>query len=404
METRSDWMRLFNDDQEMMRYLKSRLIISGFTVTLIFLLFNLGTIYEIISQFIGLFKYLFIGTVIAYILNQPMKLIESQIIKRCKTNSFWYQKKRGLSIFITLILFLCLVITIASIIIPNIIDSLILLMSNISYFVKSVFYNIDRMLLYFKIDFKTTDITSINEFMNMPWQNVVKGVLDFLTKNADGLMANATNFLSTSGVVFTSFIFSLYLLGNKEKFLRQFRKLIGAIFGYKITKVIFDYAHKTNIVFSNFISGQLVEACILWVLYYVTMRLFGFPYPELIATIIALFSFVPFFGPIAAMFVGAFLILSQSAFKAFWFMVYFQVLSQIEDNFIYPRVVGGSVGLPGIWVLLSIFIFGDLFGIFGTVIAVPLAACLYSLTSELVNLVLKKRKLKITETTIEQET
>ncbi|MFQ6791195.1 MAG: AI-2E family transporter [Thomasclavelia sp.] len=397
-------MRLFNDDQEMMRYLKSRLIISGFTVTLIFLLFNLGTIYEIISQFIGLFKYLFIGTVIAYILNQPMKLIESQIIKRCKTNSFWYQKKRGLSIFITLILFLCLVITIASIIIPNIIDSLILLMSNISYFVKSVFYNIDRMLLYFKIDFKTTDITSINEFMNMPWQNVVKGVLDFLTKNADGLMANATNFLSTSGVVFTSFIFSLYLLGNKEKFLRQFRKLIGAIFGYKITKVIFDYAHKTNIVFSNFISGQLVEACILWVLYYVTMRLFGFPYPELIATIIALFSFVPFFGPIAAMFVGAFLILSQSAFKAFWFMVYFQVLSQIEDNFIYPRVVGGSVGLPGIWVLLSIFIFGDLFGIFGTVIAVPLAACLYSLTSELVNLVLKKRKLKITETTIEQET
>lgn len=397
-------MRLFNDDQEMMRYLKSRLIISGFTVTLIFLLFNLGTIYEIISQFIGLFKYLFIGTVIAYILNQPMKLIESQIIKRCKTNSFWYQKKRGLSIFITLILFICLVVTIASIIIPNIIDSLILLMSNISYFVKSVFYNIDRMLLYFKIDFKTTDITSINEFMNMPWQNVVKGVLDFLTKNADGLMANATNFLSTSGVVFTSFIFSLYLLGNKEKFLRQFRKLIGAIFGYKITKVIFDYAHKTNIVFSNFISGQLVEACILWVLYYVTMRLFGFPYPELIATIIALFSFVPFFGPIAAMFVGAFLILSQSAFKAFWFMVYFQVLSQIEDNFIYPRVVGGSVGLPGIWVLLSIFIFGDLFGIFGTVIAVPLAACLYSLTSELVNLVLKKRKLKITETTIEQET
>lgn len=404
METRSDWMRLFNDDQEMMRYLKSRLIISGFTVTLIFLLFNLGTIYEIISQFIGLFKYLFIGTVIAYILNQPMKLIESQIIKRCKTNSFWYQKKRGLSIFITLILFLCLVITIASIIIPNIIDSLILLMSNISYFVKSVFYNIDRMLLYFKIDFKTTDITSINEFMNMPWQNVVKGVLDFLTKNADGLMVNATNFLSTSGVVFTSFIFSLYLLGNKEKFLRQFRKLIGAIFGYKITKVIFDYAHKTNIVFSNFISGQLVEACILWILYYVTMRLFSFPYPELIATIIALFSFVPFFGPIAAMFVGAFLILSQSAFKAFWFMVYFQVLSQIEDNFIYPRVVGGSVGLPGIWVLLSIFIFGDLFGIFGTVIAVPLAACLYSLTSELVNLVLKKRKLKITETTIEQET
>ena len=132
------------------------------------------------------------------------------------------------------------------------------------------------------------------------------------------------------------------------------------------------------------------------------MRLFSFPYPELIATIIALFSFVPFFGPITAMFVGAVLILSKDVLLAIWFMIYFQILSQLEDNFIYPKVVGNSVGLPGIWVILSIFVFGDFFGIFGMVIAVPSAACLYSLASELVNKVLKKRKLKITETDIEQ--
>ena len=185
--------------------------------------------------------------------------------------------------------------------------------------------------------------------------------------------------------------------------IRQLRKAIGALCGYKVTCVIFDYAHKTNEVFSNFISGQLVEACILWVLYYVTMKLFNFPYPELIATIISIFSFVPFFGPIAAMFVGAVLILSKDALMAIWFMVYFQILSQLEDNFIYPRVVGNSVGLPGIWVLLSIFVFGDLFGVFGMVIAVPSAACLYSLASEVINMILKKRKLVITENTIEQK-
>ena len=114
------------------------------------------------------------------------------------------------------------------------------------------------------------------------------------------------------------------MLGNKETFLRQLRKAIGALCGYKVTCVIFDYAHKTNEVFSNFISGQLVEACILWVLYYVTMKLFNYPYPELIATIISIFSFVPFFGPIAAMFVGAVLILSKDALMAIWFMVYFR--------------------------------------------------------------------------------
>lgn len=102
------------------------------------------------------------------------------------------------------------------------------------------------------------------------------------------------------------------------------------------------------------------------------------------------------------MFVGAILILSKDALLAIWFMIYFQVLSQLEDNFIYPKVVGNSVGLPGIWVLLSIFVFGNFFGIFGMVIAVPSAACLYSMASELVNKILKKRKLKITETMIEK--
>ena len=390
-------MKIFNIDEELKQKVKPGIIISGFTVFLIYILFNIGNIFQMISQFVGLFEYLLFGIVIAYVLNQPMKIIEERIVKKFQPESFIYRKKRGLSIFITLILFVCLMITLASIIIPNIIESLITLISNISNIISSIFNNIDKIFMYFNIDFRTNDVTSINELINMPWQNIVKGLLDFLTKNADGIMANATNFLSTFGVVFTSFIFSLYLLGNKEKFLRQFRKLIAAIFGYKITRVIFHYAHKTNIVFSSFITGQLVEAAILWILYYSTMLLFGFPYPELIATVISIFSFVPFFGPIAAMFVGAFLILSENVFQAFWFMVYFQILSQIEDNFIYPRVVGGTVGLPGIWVLLSIFIFGDLFGIFGTIIAVPSAACIYSLISELVNLVLRKRKLKITE-------
>ena len=236
----------------------------------------------------------------------------------------------------------------------------------------------------------------------MPWQDMVSQIITVLSKSAGGIMANATDFLSKFGTLFTGFIFSLYLLSHKETFIRQLRKIIGAIFGYRITCIIFDFGHKTNQIFSDFISGQLVEACILWILYYVTMRLFSFPYPELIATIISIFSLVPVFGPITAMCVGAVLILSQDIFQALWFIVYFQILSQIEDNLIYPKVVGSSVGLPGIWVLLSIFAFGDLFGIFGMIIAVPTTACLYSLTREIVHRLLKKRKLKITETTIEK--
>lgn len=393
-------MKNIFDDSDLKQRIVPGIIISTFTVLLIYLVANIGNIYGAINSFLGTLVYLFYGIIIAYILNQPMKLIEAQIDKRCSKNSFLKKKKRGISIIATLILFICLMIVIASIVIPSVIDSLISLISNASTFITSVFGNIDEIFAYFNIDFRMENISSVKEFINMPWQDMLTQTLNILSKSAGGIMNNATNVLSGFGVIFTGFIFSLYLLGNKETFLRQLRKAIGAIFGYKIACVIFDYGHKTNEVFSNFIGGQLVEACILWVLYYSTMRLFNFPYPELIATIISVFSLVPFFGPIAAMFVGAILILSKDAILAFWFMVYFQVLSQLEDNFIYPRVVGNSVGLPGIWVLLSIFVFGDLFGVFGMIIAVPSAACLYSLSSEVVNMILKKRKLEISETTI----
>lgn len=396
-------MKNLLNDNDLKQRVKPGIIISAFTVFLIYFVINIGNIYGVINNLLATLIYLFYGIVIAYILNQPMKLIENLIEKRCDKKGIIYRKKRGLSIFLTLVLFICILVIIASIVIPNVIESLISLVSNASSFITSVFGNIDEIFEYFNIDFRMENIASVKGLINMPWQDMVKEALNILTKSAGGIMNNATSFLSTFGVVFTGFIFSLYLLGNKETFLRQLRKAIGAIFGYKITCVIFKYAHKTNEVFSNFISGQLVEACILWVLYYVTMRLFSFPYPELIATIISIFSLVPFFGPIAAMFVGAVLILSKDAVLAFWFMIYFQVLSQLEDNFIYPRVVGSSVGLPGIWVLLSIFVFGDLFGVFGMVIAVPSAACLYTLASEIVNKVLSKRKLVITEATIEQK-
>lgn len=391
---------LINDDLK--KQVKPGIIIAAFTVFLIYFLMNLSSIYAVIAVVIGSLKYLFYGIIIAYILNQPMKMIEAQITKRCKKDSFVYNKRRGLAIISTLVLMLLIVVVIASIVIPNLVSSLSSLFNNISSFLVNIFDNIDEIFSYFGIDFRMEDIGSIKNLINMPWQEMVSQALNIVSKSAGGIMANATGFLSKFGIAFTGFIFSLYLLGNKETFIRQLRKAIGAICGYQVTKIIFDYAHKTNEVFSSFISGQLTEACILWVLYYLTMRLFNFPYPELIATVIAVFSFVPFFGPIAAMFVGATLILSKDALMALWFMIYFQILSQLEDNFIYPKVVGNSVGLPGIWVLLSIFIFGDLFGIFGMVIAVPSAACLYSLASELVNKALHKRKLKITETVIEK--
>lgn len=281
-------------DSDLKKRIKSGIIISSFTVLLIYFLINLSNIVNFISIVLDALKYLFYGIVIAYVLNQPMKFIEKMIVKKCKENSFLYKKKRGVSIFLTIILMILLLALIASIVIPNLIESLISLISNISSFLVNIFDNIDEIFKYLKIDFRMEDIGSVKELINMPWQETFSHILSILTKSAGGIMANATNFLAKFGAIFSGFTFSLYLLGDKEKFILQLRKIIGAIFGYQITKIIFNYGHRVNQIFSDFIGGQLTEACILWVLYYTTMRLFGFPYPELIATIIALFCFVPF--------------------------------------------------------------------------------------------------------------
>ena len=387
---------------DMYKNAKTGIIISAFSILLISILLNLGTIFGIAGKLLYAIRYLFYGISIAYILNQPMMLIENFLKKHFTQNSFLYKKSRGLSIVITVIFVLILFIVLASLIIPNLLESLTLLVSNASSFFHSIIQNIDDIFIYLNLDFRLEDSQSIQQFVNIPWQDSLSHIIKLLSQNADGILANASNLFSQLALLFTGLIFSFYLLGNKETYIRQLRKVIAAVFGYKISVILFEFGHRTNQIFSDFISGQLIEACILWVLYYVTMRLLAFPYPELIATIIALFSFVPFFGPIAAMCLGAILILSKDFFQAIGFMIYFQILSQLEDNLIYPKVVGQSVGLPGIWVLLSILAFGDLFGIFGIVVAVPSSACLYTLLSELINKILIRRKLLVTENRIEK--
>src|SRR5699024_1612745 len=142
---------------------------------------------------------------------------------------------------------------------------------------------------------------------------------------------------------------------------------------------------QANQTFSSFFSGQLLEACILALLYYISMTLFNMPYAMLISTVIGVTSIVPIFGAMIGMAFGCILIFAINPWMSLFFMVFFQIVQQFENNLIYPRVVGKSVGLPGIWVLLSIVVCGGLWCLFGMLIAVPLTAVSYTLLSDWVN-------------------
>lgn len=389
-------------DEHSWKTMKPWIFLSTYLILLVFCLWNFSTISGFVGYLIGLFQSLIIGIIFAYILNIPMKQIEQLLIRHTKEKGFIRKRKRAISMTLTFVLAIILIIILGSIILPSIVDSFVSLFNNLTKFFMNIVANIDAILAYFHIDYRIENIEQVREFVNMPWEKVVENALNIVSSGANSILSNAGAFLSSFAVGFTGFMFSLYLLSGKESFIRQMRKVAVACLGYNKANSVFYYASRVNKIFYSFISGQLVEACILWVLYYVSMKLLGFPYTELIATLIAVFSFIPVFGPMMAMVVGAIMMLSVDPLKSIWFMIFYQIMSQFEDNVIYPRVVGNSVGLPGLWVLLSIFVLGNVFGIFGMVMAVPATACVYTFFAEFVNKRLKKQNLIVTDQEIKQ--
>ena len=337
---------------------------------------NFTKLLAVFDFLLDLFQPLLLAIAFAYILNIPMMFIERRIQKKVKRGGVIDRNIRGISLTLTILLAIVFIVFIGSIVVPRIVESFIQLFNNIGMLLQNIFDNIDEIFAFFHLEYR---------------------LISVLGDSANGIWTNAMSVTSTFFLWFMAFMFSLYLLSGKETLLRQLRRAIIALFKEKKAAVLFDYSRQANAVFKSFITGQLMEACIIGILYYVTMRLFRFPYPELIAVMIALFSLVPVFGPMCAMVIGAFLILSENVLSAVWFMVYFQLLSQLEDNLIYPRIVGKSVGLPGLWVMLSIFILGDLFGIVGMVTAVPLTAFFYTLFAGWVRNTLQRRHVCVDE-------
>lgn len=366
-------------------------------------IFRFDVVTSTLYSFIGMFQSMLYAIGFAFVINVVMVRVEKLLKKLIKETSFFYRIIRGASITISLLIVFGFLILMFSIIVPRIAESFIQLLNNLSSFFFGLINNVDQILTSLNIDYQLTDMAQIQELLNMEsmdWANISAKALDFLTNSAGGIWDNAISFTAQFAIIFTGFMFSLYLLSSKETFIRQTRKVIVVAFGVERSSTIFAWGARANRIFSSFITGQLTEAGILWLLYYFMMKLFHFPYPELISTLIAICSLVPVFGSMFAMSIGAILILSQNFVTAIIFIIFYQVMQQFEDNVIYPRVVGNSVGLPGLWVLLSIFVFGAQFGVIGMLLAVPTTAFLYSLFADFINHSLKKHHVEVSDTQV----
>ena len=347
---------------------------------------NLRFIFNGINSFIVVLKPFILGFVIAYILNIPMSKIEGLLKNNTKMKD---NSVRLISIFLSLLIFIMVISFIAFLLIPELVESIQLLMNNIPGVVnKTEMWILDLLDKYpdiqaqIKSTFIKADATG----------NLVSNILNYVVNGAVGFISSLVSSVVT---IFMALIFSIYMLSQKEGLISGLKKVLFAFLREKDALKVVEVGMLTNKTFNKFISGQCLEAIVLGCLMFIALTIFRFPYTLIISVLTAVTALIPIFGALIAMMIGIVLIGIINPLQAVLFVVVFQVVQQIEGNFIYPRVVGKSVGLSPMWTLLAITVGGNLFGVVGMLVGLPLASVIYSLIKTIVNDKIKEKEIRI---------
>lgn len=369
-------------DKVKMRQIRGLLV---FAAVLILLVIYSGTVWGGITMFFGILSPFIAGGAIAFVLNLPMNWVENKVLG--KWNGKAAKKiKRPISMILAVLLILLVLALIVLIVVPQIGLSFKELGVQIPAFFNATLVELEKLAKQYP-----EVLEQIKELQNIKidWDMVITTVANFL-KNGMGNVLSATVTAAGSvigGIVntFIAIIFAIYILAQKETLSRQRDKLLDAYLSEdwsRRVKKVLKLMYKN---FSNFVSGQCLEAVILGLLFIVAMAIFGFPYAVMVGTLIAVTALIPVVGAFVGCFVGAFLILINDPIQAVWFIVMFLIIQQLEGNLIYPRVVGSSVGLPSIWVLVAVSVGGSLFGVSGMLLFIPLLSTVYALVRENAN-------------------
>lgn len=327
----------------------------------------LGWFYSLVSPFV-------LGAIIAFIVNVPMGSVERLVFGR---TAKLQKARRPISYLITLILVFGILTLALYVIIPQLADTMVSLANEIPAAFNNVQTFINDKMHYW------TWFKGFADDISFDWQGLAGNVTATLQGWASGLIDSGVGAISgiINGTVtfLIGFIFSIYLILQKEKLACQGKQVIYAIFPEKVADRIMYILVLSNSTFSHFLSGQCLEACIIGVLFFVVMMIFQMPYALLISVLIALCALIPIVGAFIGCIVGALLILMISPFKALMFIIMFLVLQQVEGNLIYPHVVGGSIGLPSLWVLVAVTVGANLMGVMGMLIFIPICSVCYAL-------------------------
>lgn len=376
------------------------LLIIAFAVLLYTAAQNLASVYGAVRTVWRVFGVVITGLAMAFVLNVPLKLFENRVFYGMSEDRRPLVRKlrRPVSLVFALVVSLGLIGILIAVVLPQLTATVAEVAARLPEYISSAVNWLNDFLAGFGIE-----IESLKNF-TVDWEKVFSELTTYLKEgsaNVDGssvvdtVTGVGTSVVSTVMNTFLGLVVAVYILAQKERIGRFTRRCIDAFLPQKAASGLARIASMASETFSNFVAGQLADSCILGILCYICMRIFRFPYPEVISVVIGVTSLVPMVGSFIGEVIGALLILIVSPLKALLFVVMVLAIQQVDGAFIYPRIVGRSVGLPGVAVFCAVIVGGNVAGVIGAMIGVPVCALVYALLREAVDARLRRREEKL---------
>ena len=366
-----------------------------FTALIFVALWNYKTIFQAIKFIGGVLLPFAIGGAIAFVLNVPMRFVQDRLFDQTKFGKTkWGQKlARPISFIIALLFVVGIIAIVIFIVVPELGNTVMSIGKTVQEFVPQVQIWAEKMFQ------DNPELVAQIQSFEFNWDKILGNMVNFLKNGAGSVLGStveaAKNIVSGVYTFFIAFVFSCYILLQKEKLSIQVRKLMYAFLPKDWSDILIALGSVSHKTFSNFLTGQCVEAVILGAMFFVAMTIFRLPYALLIAVLIAFTALIPIFGAFIGCGVGAVLIFIVDPMKALIFIIMFLVLQQIEGNFVYPHVVGNSVGLPSIWVLVAVSVGASLMGVVGMLIFIPIVSVVYTILRGIVNRRLEEKNIEV---------
>ena len=369
----------------------------------------IGTVNAIMSPF-------YIGLAVAYIANPIMKMAERHIFRFKVTSTKRFNLKRGLSIFIALIVLLIALTILFLLIIPQVILSVTDLVSKMSGYIADTVKWLDDFLP--DTIFNPSDLTLENFYNTIIGYftnseigaelSDISAQLDLISNNLDALIENSFTILKDYvPVVIDAFagvangvlnlvlgvFFAIYTLSSKERLIAQVKKTIRAFTEERTYNSILEFGNFTNKTFGAYLLGKVLDSLIVGIVIFIAFAIFKIPYAPLLSVLIAITNIIPVIGPFIGAVPGVLIIFIVDPSKVIVFVIINILIQQIDGNIIVPKILGETTGLSSLWVLFSITVMGGLWGIFGMFVSVPIFAILYMLFKLLVEKRLRAKEL-----------